>query len=860
MSFWGNKWRGTGFPILIAVVVLLCMFQGAGAAPKEPASASETTTVETSEQASPENKSAEARPEKLSPQQRIEQIEKDRKALAAAVADERKALENEAEGGSLEAVRKQKLDLLSRIDAVYALQIVALQNSVSITEEKRQYREAVDKLSETYGEGKSISFSELDQAREELAVQSSRKAAITAKLDQAVNLLKEAQDAVREKERVLENARIEAEKASGEGAPAERVKLAELALSLARENVVLQEIERVNQERSESAFRARIRLLKKEVRLMEQHARFTKDELNKKLHKIERDEFTFKRELARAVDQQAAAKDHLAEVRERLARAPVEQREILAEEVEAKKLADEALKTRIDNLGKNIEWVADAKRNWRRRYAVFNGLAGQAEWLKWKEETLNANEAIESDERVLNLWLSDWQNRLITIENKLGGSGRENVPVRTWLEQQQRYAQEVIGDLQAQKTLLENSRRLQQKLVHSITEKTAHRSWREWLNLMLDTEVEGNKLSDWGLTATIATSLFLLLLFVRNFVITRWQHSAEQKQTPAVAKFVASVRRTTTFFLFMISVFTAIPWLRLEPTNEQFIRNLTMVALIVQAAIWLSYFFRSWIFEYLARKTTRDHVSLGTLNIFNFLTQLSVWSLAALLVLQNIGIDVTALITGLGVGGVAVALALQRILGDVLASLSIVFDKPFVAGDFILFGENMGTVEHIGVKSTLIRSLSGEQLICPNSDLLNTHIRNFKRMRERRVVFQIGVVYQTPYDKLVRIPGIFREAVEAQKKARFDRAHFNAYGDFALMFEIVYYVLSADYNVYMDTQQAINLMIFQCFEQEGIEFAYPTQMLYLENTGMAAARPLPGMVAGGRADPNVQGRTAVLPE
>jgi small-conductance mechanosensitive channel len=188
------------------------------------------------------------------------------------------------------------------------------------------------------------------------------------------------------------------------------------------------------------------------------------------------------------------------------------------------------------------------------------------------------------------------------------------------------------------------------------------------------------------------------------------------------------------------------------------------------------------------------------------------------------------MIAGLGVGGIAVALAAQNILGDLFASLSIILDKPFVVGDFLIIGDFLGSVEKVGVKTTRLRSLSGEQLIFSNNDLLGSRIRNYGRMFERRVIFSIGVTYQTPADKLRAIPDMLREAVESQQPVRFDRAHFQKYGDFALIFEIVYYVLSADYKQYMDIQQAINLQINEDFEEHGIEFAYPTQTLYVSKT------------------------------
>jgi small-conductance mechanosensitive channel len=201
------------------------------------------------------------------------------------------------------------------------------------------------------------------------------------------------------------------------------------------------------------------------------------------------------------------------------------------------------------------------------------------------------------------------------------------------------------------------------------------------------------------------------------------------------------------------------------------------------------------------------------------------WLAILLLALDNLGFNVTALIAGLGVGGVAVALAVQNILGDLFASLSILIDKPFVVGDFIVIDDYMGSVEHVGLKTTRVRSLSGEQLVFSNSDLLKSRLRNYGRMFERRVVFTLGVTYQTPREQLKQIPAILKAAVEAQERTRFDRSHFAKYGDFSLNFETVYYVLGPDYTLYMNIQQAINLYVHEQFEQAGIDFAYPTQTL-----------------------------------
>jgi small-conductance mechanosensitive channel len=205
----------------------------------------------------------------------------------------------------------------------------------------------------------------------------------------------------------------------------------------------------------------------------------------------------------------------------------------------------------------------------------------------------------------------------------------------------------------------------------------------------------------------------------------------------------------------------------------------------------------------------------------------------ALLTLDNLGIDITALVAGLGIGGIAVALAVQNIFGDLFASLSITLDRPFVVGDFLTVGEVLGTVESIGIKSTRLRSLSGEQIVMPNSDLLSSRVRNYGRMLERRVVFATAVTYETPIDLLERIPRLIREIVEAQTDTRFDRSHFAAHGAASLDFETVYYVRSPDYNRYMDIQQAINLAVYRRFAAEGIEFAFPTQTVFVRQAPTA---------------------------
>ncbi len=207
-----------------------------------------------------------------------------------------------------------------------------------------------------------------------------------------------------------------------------------------------------------------------------------------------------------------------------------------------------------------------------------------------------------------------------------------------------------------------------------------------------------------------------------------------------------------------------------------------------------------------------------------------IWLIGIIFLLDNLGFEVNTVVAGLGIGGIAVALAAQALLGDLFSYFSILFDRPFELGDFIIIGDFMGTVEHIGIKTTRINSLGGEQLVFSNTDLTNSRVRNYKRMQKRRIVFKLGVTYQTALQQLKEIPAIITNIIKNVSDTALDRVHFSSYGDFSLNFEIVYYVLTGDYGKYMNVQQEINLAIKEEFEKQGIEFAYPTQTLFLEKT------------------------------
>jgi small-conductance mechanosensitive channel len=255
---------------------------------------------------------------------------------------------------------------------------------------------------------------------------------------------------------------------------------------------------------------------------------------------------------------------------------------------------------------------------------------------------------------------------------------------------------------------------------------------------------------------------------------------------------------------------------------------LARLAVLIQVGFWLVSLMIWGLERYRDREMEKDDAGVATaVGALAFLGRVVIWTLVLLTGLSMLGFDIGPALAGFGLGGIAVALAVQNILGDLFASLSIIFDRPFVVGDFIVVGSEAGTVEHVGLKTTRVRSLSGEQLVFSNSDLLASRVRNFKRMSERRILFRFGVEYGSGIDQLRAIPGIVREIIDEIENIRFDRAHFASFGDSSLDFEVVYYITLADYNAYMDAQQTINFELYRRLEELGVGFAFPTRTVHL---------------------------------
>ena len=345
----------------------------------------------------------------------------------------------------------------------------------------------------------------------------------------------------------------------------------------------------------------------------------------------------------------------------------------------------------------------------------------------------------------------------------------------------------------------------------------------------LSKTILGNTLITWLAAIIVGLLIYGFLKFISGLLKKRIKSLADRPQIDASDLVKNLLDATRSFFIIWLSIFTGIRFLHLSDRTMGFINTVTIMVILFQVGSWVVKVIEFWIAHRLAAGGMEESKQKSTFAAVALISKVTVWTLVILLALDNIpGINVTSLIASLGIGGIAIGLAAQNILGDLFSSLTISLDQPFGVGDFINVGDFTGAVEHVGLKSTRIRSLTGEQLIFSNSDLLSSRIRNYKRMERRLVPFTLGVTYQTTYDQLQKIPDMIKNIIEAQPQVTFNRAHFKSYGDFALIFEAIYFVETPDYTLYMDTQQRVNLEIYRQFSEAGIEFAYPTQTIFLD--------------------------------
>ncbi len=351
-------------------------------------------------------------------------------------------------------------------------------------------------------------------------------------------------------------------------------------------------------------------------------------------------------------------------------------------------------------------------------------------------------------------------------------------------------------------------------------------------NDLLQLEMLGNTVGEYFLAALIFLLVIIVLKIFQKFLIDRIKRIAQKTKTDIDDIVVNVISNIHWPFYVLMSFYIAIKFLNVHNFIAQWSYYLLLIAVVYYIVRGLQEFvdYGTKLVIDKRRKEEDDEMHLGIITVLNTIVKILLWVAAILIVLSNLGYNVNSLIAGLGIGGIAVAFALQNILSDIFSSFSIYFDRPFRVGDFIVVGNYKGTVKRIGIKTTRIQSLQGEEIVIPNNELTQTKLQNFGVMEKRRVVFTIGITYETPLEKVKQVPQIIREAIEKEKITEVERIHFKTLGDFALIFEAVFYINSKEYKDYMDIQQSINLFLMERFAQEGIEFAYPTQTLYLKKT------------------------------
>ncbi|MEM9539550.1 MAG: mechanosensitive ion channel family protein [Cyanobacteria bacterium P01_E01_bin.42] len=345
---------------------------------------------------------------------------------------------------------------------------------------------------------------------------------------------------------------------------------------------------------------------------------------------------------------------------------------------------------------------------------------------------------------------------------------------------------------------------------------------------ILDREFLNNRILDYLIALTILLIGFVAIHPIQSVIFNSLKRLAKRTKTTIDDTLLRLSEKAAIPLLYLGTVYLAIDNLNLHPILR---KNFDVILMVIATIITIKLISR--ISEYLLRVYLiyqNNPTLTQSLKSIVPASRVVLWVIGGIFLLDNLGFDISALVASLGIGGVAIALASQGVLRDLFSYFSILLDHPFELGDFIIVGDYIGTVEHIGIKTTRLKSLDGEELVISNADLTASRLRNFKRMEQRRIAFKIGVVYQTLPEQLQAIPSIIREIIEPLEGVTFDRVHFSDYGDFSLNYEIVYLVNTNDYNFYMDVQQQINLAIFQAFSDRGIKFAYPTQVNYIQSS------------------------------
>ena len=783
-------------------------------------------------------------------------------AAAAATPDAAAELGVSEEGLQQRAIALQDLEnvLQRRITSLKRLEelrqsLADLENEAGVFEQNGLERKP------PYG----VAF--LDQLRDQLIVAEAESETETMARDSLEASVAQAQARLAEAEERRRAARDAVEAAPDDaGRPALewRLRIAQLEQRIAENELALAQAQTEAAQLSQAIAEQRTALLEKQIKYVADNIVFTPQQLQEQLADLQTRREGLDdslRELRRA---ETANQARLEQARENLQQARGEEAIREATEAVAAREAAVAATTRgVELLQQRIDNIGQLRNLWELRFALTRDPT-EADLAQWERDTAALLEENSRRREEVERRLQTLRTTKLDVDQRLASSEtpealRDELEARSEaLEDQEAYSTEYLASLIA----LE---RLAERVGAEVTTERTLNTWRDYVNRfwLIGQETWERELfviDDRSfrigalIWAGVVASLVLLALFAARWVLRRTlfrhmkKHAGDTEGLLDDA-LLAVVNSTSKLFIIGVALYVGLRTLPLSERAHDWLYSAAVVALFIQMGFWASSGLNTFLEKTRRRRAAHDPSSVSAFGVMAFFGRILIWVLLLLSALTAMEIPITPMIAGLGVGGIAVAFALQNILGDIFCSFAILLDKPFVVGDFIVVGDLSGNVENIGIKTTRLRSLGGEQLVFSNQDLVSSRIRNYKRMYERRIVFTFGVVYETPMEKLEKIPGMVREIVEGIERTRFDRAHFKDYGDFSLNFEVVYYVLLPDYNVYMDIQQEINLKLFKVFQEHEINFAYPTQELIVRrNNGLAGPLGATTQLATGQSE------------
>lgn len=790
-----------------------------------------------------------------------------RTALAlidARLAEQESGVE-QSDGVDGETVPGRRIELLRALRVAVQRRAILQQRLARSEEEVAERREqlaAIDEKGVTLEPPYTVSA--LDQQQAELGLTRATEAVAKARLATASRRLTALEKSLDAAVRARRNARDQLSAGSDDGVSeverehlAQALELAQLQELLARQQLAAAEASVALARTEDRLAEAQQQVLAARVTFLESHAQLPPELLEQRLEELHANEAQMRAQIETLLRQDDQAESALYQAQRRLAAADGADKVVLEEWVAARQSELDASHSAVDSLTAAIVDLGQMRQLWQQRFELMQASdAGDA------AERLRAVITAAAAARAGKDEIEDRLNALRTIElaqarrlrdPDLNEGMRQALAVRAAAQElAERAGRELLETRDALIALLAGMRDQLEAQVESrplglqlLQAQEALASWWDAELIVIDDQsITAGELGS-------ALAMFVLVLVVVSLIRIGARHALQRRKAKDPVTEAGDLRlalsavsgNTSQLFVLIAAFYVAMIFSGLAGTTvRDWLWNVLVIAFYAQLGLWANAAMVDYFSRRRTRQEMRDPSAVTGYGLLMFFIRVGVWITVVVSLLAYFKYPVAGLVGALGVGSLAVAFAVQNILGDVFSSMAIILDKPFRVGDFVKTGDTVGTIELIGVKTTRIRSLSGEQVVLSNSDLLSSRVHNFKHFRERRVSFRIRVAYWTPREQIERIPGMIREAIEAQPRTRFDRAHFFELGESSLIFEVVYYVLTPDYGVYMDIQQGINLVIHRRFEEAGIELAYPTQELIVRH-GRSAATASAGVAS-----------------